>query len=208
MNRAPTPLATSPTLSPPRRGFRWRWLFLGVFAAFALFVVALVLSFLPAGEARAIRSAVASASDHKFDQKISFGVGWPVLGLGRLIAGFTDLNEDARAAFRSVRRADVSIQELQEPIRREDRQAMLAAADRAMDRRGWDRIVGVIEEDEVVGIYVPQGDASVKNLKIAVFVLEGREMVVVSARCDLEPLLEIIERHGGMQGHGLLGMAR
>lgn len=204
MNPVPDPVA----VPSPKRRFRWRWLFLGVFAAFALLVLALVLSFLPAGEARAIRSAVASASDHKFDQKISFGVGWPVLGLGRLIAGFTDLNEDARAAFRAVRRADVSIQELQEPIRREDRQAMLAAADRAMERRGWDRIVGVIEEDEVVGIYVPQGDVSGNDLKIAVFVLDGREMVVVSARCDLEPLLEIIERHGGLEEHGLLGMAR
>ena len=200
------PESTPAAAAVPRRRFKWRYLFLGVLAAGALLVVALVLSLLPGREVRVIRSAVAGAHSAGVDTKISFGVGRVALGLARFIGGCGPLDSDAKLALGAIRGADVSIQELRGKLAPRERLNVLEATDEAMGRKGWERVVGVVEGDahmgdEIVGIYAPRTLKSDDELSLALFVLEDRQLITVAARCRLEPLIELASRHGAFQRH-------
>ena len=67
---------------------------------------------------------------------------------------------------------------------------MLAAADSAMTARGWERVVGVMDGKNLVTVYLPEKNVSVHRLKCCVMVFDGKEMVLVSAQGNLEPLLK------------------
>ena len=72
--------------------------------------------------------------------------------------------------------------------------AMLSAADKAMAERGWDRVVGVMNPREMVAIYLPAKAHSPRNVKVCLVVMNGKELVVASARSNLEPLMEMAGR--------------
>jgi hypothetical protein len=67
---------------------------------------------------------------------------------------------------------------------------MLAAADSAMTTRGWDRVVGVMDGQDLVTVYLPAKNVSIHRLKCCVMVFDGEKMVLVSAQGNLEPLLK------------------
>lgn len=187
-----------------KRRFKWRYLFLGLASAGVLFVLALVLSLLPGSEVRLIRNAVAGAHSGQAKTRVSFGVGWVALELARVVTSFTRLDADAKSVLKAVRKADVSIQELTGKLVSGERSVLLEATDQAMARKGWERVVGIVEGDahmgdEVIGIYVPRELRPEGNLRVALFVLEGRELITVAAECRLEPLLELAERHGAFR---------
>jgi hypothetical protein len=71
-----------------------------------------------------------------------------------------------------------------------DRATLLAAAAAAMTARGWNRLVGVMDGQDLVAVYLPDEIASARRMKCCVMVFDGQEMVVVSARANLEPLLK------------------
>jgi hypothetical protein len=66
---------------------------------------------------------------------------------------------------------------------------MLTAADEAMQRRGWERVVGVIKDDILVAVYMPAQPTAPSRMKCAVMVCEGRQMVLASARANLDPAI-------------------
>lgn len=207
MNASPAsapPNASAAVVPAPRR-FRWGRFFLGAFLLFVVGAGLLVWSFLPGGEVRAMRRALDDAEAPPAKTKVAFGVGWPALAVARLVTSVADVEADARLALRSVRRADVSVQELDDELNRDQRLALLESVDRSLERRGWERIVGVLQEDETVGVYVSTRSASADDLRVAVLALSGRELVSVAVRCDVEPLMELIGRHVP-QGQFPLGM--
>ncbi|MGH7967363.1 MAG: hypothetical protein ACREIC_01410, partial [Limisphaerales bacterium] len=84
------------------------------------------------------------------------------------------------------------------------RGVILDRADKAMTRRGWVRVVGVIQENQLVAVYLPRNGISSSRMKACVAVLDGRDLVVVSARGNLEPLMDIVEKHLDHDAHGHL----
>lgn len=191
----PDSVAAGGGATPVPRRFRWGRLFLGLFLVLLLGGGLLVWSFLPGGEVRAMRRALADAEAPPAKTKVAFGVGWPALGLARLVTTVADVEADARLALRSVRRADVSVQELDRELNRAQRLTLLESVDRSLERKGWERIVGVLEEEETVGVYLSTKSSSADDLRLAVLVLSGRELVSVAVRCEVEPLLELVGRH-------------
>ena len=73
-----------------------------------------------------------------------------------------------------------------------------------MTKRGWQRVVGVVEERQLVAVYMPQRGVSERRMKCCVAVLNDRDLVVVSARGNLEPLLAIARQHMDKELHGHL----
>lgn len=195
----PIPVPDSVTASggalPVLRRFRWRRLFFGLFLLLFLGGGLLVWSFVPGGEVRTMRRALDDVKAPPAKTKIAFGVGWPALGLARLVTAVADVEADARLALRSVRRADVSVLELERELNRAQRLTLLESVDRSLERKGWERIVGVLEEDETVGVYLSTKSTTADDLRLAVLVLSGRELVSVAVRCDVEPLIELVGRH-------------
>ena len=84
----------------------------------------------------------------------------------------------------------MGVYQLASGTRSPDHATMLAAADSAMSARGWERVVGVMDGHDLVAVYLPKENSSARRVKCCVMVFDGKEMVLVSAQGNLEPLLQ------------------
>lgn len=141
-------------------------------------------------ETRALRNGLIQASGVKWQQKIAFNVGDLTLGVARAGLSLAHLDDQARAALQSVRGCEVGIYELAAAAETPDRAAMLKAADKAMSARGWERVVGVMDEHALITVYVPEKNPNPQRLDCRVMVFEGRQMVLVSAETKPQKLIE------------------
>jgi len=69
-----------------------------------------------------------------------------------------------------------------------------------MSARGLERVVGLSKERELVAVYCPKRGVSSRDLKCCLVVFEGCDLVVASARGNLEPLLDIARNHIDLGG--------
>jgi len=139
-------------------------------------------------DVRALRDEVIQSSGAAWRRQIVVNASYLPLGIVRAGLSCARLDPAARAALRSVHAAGVGVYQLSggSPP---DRAAMLAAADSAMTARGWERAVGVADGRNLVTVYFPK-KISVQRLKCCVMVFDGKELVLVSAQGNPEPLLE------------------
>ena len=140
-------------------------------------------------DARAVRNELIKSSGVEWLQQIALNAGWLALGAVRVGLSCVRLDPAARAALQAVDGAGVGIYQLPAGTPPPNRAAMLAVADSAMTARGWERVVGVIDARDLVAVYFPKR-VSVHRLKCCVLVFDGKEMVLVSAQGNPEPLLE------------------
>jgi hypothetical protein len=161
----------------------------------ALLSVGLTGCFRVGSDAQALRDSVMKSTSGNWDEEIEIGVGALTLGLARAGLSFVDVDPEARTVLDAVRGAEVGVYKLRSGRKTMNRSAILAAADKAMDARGWDRVVGVMDGREFVAVFVPKKLSSPRNFKVCVLVLNGGEMVVASARSNLEPLMELAFEH-------------
>jgi hypothetical protein len=141
-------------------------------------------------DAATLRDSVLDSAGTAWNRKFELGVGGLTLGATRLGLSFVELEPEARAALQTVRGADVGIYEV-EGRQRRNLTSMLAAADKAMTGRGWERLVGVLKDGQLVAVYLPKGTCSTTNVRVCVAVFQQNQLVIASARTDLEPILEV-----------------
>ncbi|MBK8859101.1 MAG: hypothetical protein IPN11_15915 [Opitutaceae bacterium] len=173
----------------PRRHF-WRWMLAatGVFLALAAGGAYNLLTL--SRDATALRRGVLDTYAGGSTTRIQLSLDSTALGLVRAGLIFAPLPDEARLALKSVCKASVGVYELNDVMARSN---LMSQADAVMLARGYSRIIGVVEDDETVLIYVPD-DADADTLDVCLAVLDGKELVVVSARVDSEPLLKLIEQ--------------
>jgi len=145
-------------------------------------------------DAKALRGGVMSAVPGDWEKQFAVNVGGLTLSLVHAGSGFVNLPPEARAALDAVHGAEVGVYKLLNGPQSIDRLAVLKAADREMAFRGWERIVGVAEPEQLVAIYLPRKGFSHGRVKCCLAVLEDRELVVVSARVNLERLMQLAEK--------------
>ena len=191
------PTATTPSMNPsslPPRTCRparrlWLWGLLVTPLLLLALLAAGVASFFRLGsDARAVRNALIKSSGVEWRQQIALNAGWLTLGAVRAGLSRIRLDPAARAALQSVHAAGVGVYQLPTGTPPPNRAAMLASADSAMTARGWERVVGVIDGRDLVAVYLPK-KLSVHRLKCCVLVFDGKEMVLVSAQGNPEPLV-------------------
>lgn len=191
MQAAPAP----PVIRPPARR-RWLWIglvfVLIVLTALGVLAVGVASFFHQSSDTRTLRKELTRASGTDWQQRVGVSVGALTLGLVRAGLTWAPMEPEARAALRTVRGAEVGVYELAQGAARPDRTAMLSAADGVMRGRGWERIVGVLDGGQMVGVYLPADLSTARRVKACVVVLDERQLVVVSARANLEPLLECL----------------
>ena len=141
-------------------------------------------------DTRALRNSLIKSSGVAWRQRIALHAGGLTLSAVRAGLSFVHLDAGARAALQSVRGAEMGVCQLPSGAKQPDRAALLAAADAAMTARGWDRAVGVMDGQDLVAVYLPGKTTSVRWMKCCLMAFDGQEMVVVSARANLEPLLK------------------
>jgi hypothetical protein len=168
----------------------WLWgLLVTPLLLLALLAAAVASCFRLGAEARAVRNELIKSSGVEWRQRIALNAGWFTLGAVRAGLSCVRLDPAARAALQSIHGAGVGIYQLPAGTPPPNRAAMLGTADSAMAARGWERVVGVIDGRDLVAVYFPT-NVSVHRLKCCVVVFDGKQMVLVSAQGDPEPLLE------------------
>jgi hypothetical protein len=150
--------------------------------------------FRPSGDLKALRDGVIAASGGEWDAEVQVGVGALTFGLVRGGAAFFDLPPEVGVVLRSVRGAEVAVYRHQAQGGRKGDPAgveLLQAADGAMDKRGFERLVGVLDRGRVVAIYLPHEAGSRGQVRACVLVVDGPQMVIAGVRGYPEPLLEL-----------------
>ena len=181
------------SLPPVTRHPAWRLWLWGLLVTPLLLLVllaAVVASFFHlSSDARALRNELIKSSGVKWHQEIVLNAGYLTLGAVRAGLSFVKLDPGARAALQSVQTAGVGVYELPAGTPPPDRAAMLAVADSAMAARGWERVVGVMDGQDLVTVYL-LNKVSVHRVKCCVMVFDGKELVLVSAQGNPEPLVK------------------
>lgn len=195
MNSKSTPAKETPkNATKPRKGLFWG-LVVVLFIVIALPIYAVTSVLRMGAEALAVRDTVvpiASVSG-QCDKRIELNLGGGLLGLARMIGGIADIPYEARCALNAVHRVQVGVYYLPEVmVDARDQAAFMNRTTAVLDQRDWQRIVGVVDGGDIVGIFIPRVLEGVEDIDVCVVVLDGHDLVVVSARADLRPLIPLI----------------
>ncbi len=197
MNQPPAPSL----IRPPAR---CQWLLVGLavlllpFVALGVIALGVASYFHLSSDTRALRNGLMKASGVEWRQHIGLNIGGATLGIVRAGLSFAPLAPEARAAVQAVRGAEVGIYEMASGTKLPDCAAMLATADTVLNNRGWERLVGVLKGENLVSVYVPVKAISAREVKCCVLVFDGRQMVLVSAKADVEPLLQCLRNQSDL----------
>ena len=143
-------------------------------------------------ETRALRDAALDGGLEGADEKIELSLGRLAFAAANFGLGFVpqeDIPAEARQVLGSVRGAEVSVYHFER--RTGDLAGMLVAADKALAKRGCERLVGVIKENQMVAVYIPRNMRSPKDVCFNVMVLSQNDLVCVGAMGDVQTLLDI-----------------
>lgn len=185
----------------PRRSRPWLPVVLVIvlmpFLALALLAVGVVRTFGLGSDAAALRKVAMKSQGDGWHRKIEVGVGPITAGLARTALAFVSLPPEARTALSAFRGGSVGVYHREQAPTRPGHATTLASADQTMEARGWERIVGVRNNDELVAVYLPRQSMSPRNTQVCVLVVKREDMVIASVRGNLEPLLELAREHAG-----------
>lgn len=191
--------------SPARRSYA-RWIIAGLVLLVApvIIVGVGVWSVVTLGkDAAVLRREVMTASGSDWSTRVQLDAGWAILGTARTALRFVpDKNvDDARLALSAVKHASVGVYERRGRDRGMNSAELLASTDRVMNRRGWSRLVGVVDDNTTVLIYAADKGAKGDKIDLCLSVVDGREMVIVSTRVDAGVLAEFVTKHapGGIR---------
>ncbi len=191
-----------PVIRPPARR-RWIWiglaLFLLPFFALAGITWGVVSCFQPSSDTKALRNGLMKASGVEWRRTIGLNLGNVTLGVARAGLSFASLDSEVRAAVQAVRGVEVGIYELAPGSTPPDRATMLTVADKVLNARGWARLVGVLDGDELVGVYVPGNAVSARQVKCCVLVFDGRQMILAAGSANVEPLMECLRNNSKLR---------
>jgi hypothetical protein len=199
--------------SPAPRRHVWRWVLLGVGLCLTpvLILGAIALSYLTLDrDVRVLRHHVMAATDAGWKTKIQMSVGRATLGTVRQGLRFVHHKDmdDALLALKAVKHASVGVYERTSGGTDWSREQLFVDTDRAMQKRGWTRLVGVADKKETVLVYVQDNLDEDEPIEICVAVVSGKEMVVASTTIDAEALGELVAKHTGDDVKGRLRFAK
>lgn len=155
-------------------------------------------------DAAALRQQIFAATPAGWSTKVQVNLGESTLGAANLGLRFVD-NENiaqAREFLAAVKRASVGVYERDTVLAKWSRPELFAMTDRVMEKRGWARLVGVVDGKSTVLVYGPQRMTDEQSVEICVAVIDGKDLVVASAKVDTNSLDELIRKNGLGQLHG------
>lgn len=190
----------SPTV-PVNRSSGKRFWITGAVAVLLLTGVVLLPVMLVAGltsyfrlgsDTKALRNALVESSGIPWHEQFEFNLGGFTFGVARIGLSFAHPGREVSAALKTVRGVEVALCQLPSDAVAPDRAAMLASADTAMKSRGWSRLVGVLDGQDLVAVYMPDTINSVRQMKCSVLVFDGQQLILASVRANPEPLIQCL----------------
>lgn len=186
--------------NPPAPRRIWRWIAVGTCLGILLLAV-FVFNFLTLnGDATALRRELFSAMEMRATSEIELSAGPVMLTMARAAVGCIDeVPPEARQALRAVRSASVGVYSRTDDGVGDPR-ALLAAADRAMSRRSWSRIVAVSDDRQAVLVYMPDRSPMFGSERVCLAVCRGDRLVIVAATVKPDALLELVRERPQLAG--------
>src|SRR5207249_3160167 len=172
---------------------KWHLAMLILFVLIGLSISGIAGYFRLSSESAALRSSLTSSVAGTWHKKFAVHVGGVTMAVLRYGSHWIHLPPEPRAAVEALRGAEVGIYHLRNAFESIDAGKIVAAADKAMSKRGWDRAVGVANAGDLVTVYVPRRGVSPGKMRCCLMVLHGDTLVVASARGNLEPLLKLAQ---------------
>jgi hypothetical protein len=189
----PIPGAATSPRRPPR--FRPIYFVLLLFLLLpSLYAIGIASYFHLSSSTQALRGAIMESVSGQWHKRFAVNVGWLTVGLARFGSSFFHLPTEPKAALQALRSGEVGVYRLEEPMSHPDYAAILKTADKSMRHRGWERIVGVAQGGQFVAVYAP-GNVRLNDMSCCVAVLNDQDLVLVSARGNISPLLKLAQRH-------------
>ena len=188
--------------SPAPRRHVWRWVLLGAgicLTPFLLLGIAATSYLTLDRDVRLLRQHVMAATDANWSTKVQVSLGGGTLGVIRQGLRFVHHEgiADARLALRAIKQVSVGVYERTSGGANCSREQLFGETDRAMQQRGWTRLVGVADQKESVLVYVQDDLDEDEPIAICVAVVNGKEMVVASTTIDAAALGELVAKHAG-----------
>jgi len=156
-------------------------------------------------DAAILRQEMFAGTGQGWLAKVQVNVGESTLGALDLGLSFVqDLKlAPVREAIATCKRASVGVYERKTSLGMWSRPELFARADRAMEKRGWKRLVGVADQKSTVLIYGPGQGEKTGSVDVCVAVINDQNLVVASARLDADALDELVQRNGfgRLKGH-------
>ncbi len=191
---APPPGQTPPP--QPRYRVRKRYVALAVVAFLFWFCgVGIAGYFRLSSPTQALRSSVMDSVPGQWDKRFAFHLGSLTMGLVRWGSSFFSLPPEPRAALDALHGVEVGVYKLHSAPSNLNYSTMFTTADKSMTRRGWERIVGVLQGQQFVAVYVPHGVHTLERMGCCVVVLNERDLVVASGSGNWQPLFELATQH-------------
>jgi len=163
----------------------------GIVVGFVVLVIGVISYFRLSPETTILRESAMAGMRGTWNKTIALNVGVLTTSAVRAGSHLFRLAPEPQAALDAVRAAEVGVYKISENAGQVDHRAILARADKAMSARRWDRVVGVSRENELVAVYVPRRGLSAQRIQCCVLVLQGKDLIVVGATGNLDPLLQI-----------------
>lgn len=188
----------TPSNTPARRRTLWPWVLLAVILAPAVLLGTAVASYLSLDrDAAVVRRQVMRATNGDWHTKVQVSLGSLSFSVVRGCLSFVQNKDvdEAKFALRAVRSASVGVYQRQGRGADWSGAELLNSTDKAMRARGWTRVVGVMNGNDIVMVYVPADSDELDEVCVAV--VNGRELVVVSAEVRPKELVALVERHAG-----------
>jgi hypothetical protein len=204
----------NPAAQASRPGRRlWRWVLVGLGVCLAPIVaLALVLaSYITLDRnAAALKRQVMTAIPAGWKTKVQLSVGPTTLGAVQAALAFAHGRDlaDARLALGAVHQASVGVYQCAERAPEWSRARLFERVDRAMQERGWVRLVGVADTDGTVLVFTPPAADNDHVIELSLVVIHQRELVVVSAQVDATVVQELVRRHAANGLPSRLRLAR
>lgn len=204
MSVPPLVMVAAPAVPPrlpakPKPRVRKRYLALLLLLLFllalpVLCVVEVTSYFRLSSETAALGGSLMKSLDGPWHKRFGLNVGGATFGLVRGGASFVHLPPEAAAGIKAVRSAEVAVYERECHPLPVTPAAVLMAADRAMQSQGWQRIVGMAQDHQLVAIYLPRKGGRPGSVKCCLAVLQDRQLVLVSARGNIQPLVALADQ--------------
>lgn len=194
------------TPTPPliRRRRIWPWVLGAVIIAPVVMVAAVAYSFVGLdSETATLRRHLMQVTGAEWDTRVQLSLGRVSFATLRGALSFSTQDEiaEARLALKGIKRASVGVYELRGAAKAWSQAELMHAADAVMQRHGWDRIVGVMDDGDTVMIYMPAKTGEPREVCVAV--VSKRELVVVSAGLNPEALVQLAKRHRTRSSHAM-----
>lgn len=150
---------------------------LGLFAAWSLRV---------GGDVARLRDHVTQDDSLRFESKVGFRATWPALFAARCVlhAADSQFPSEVATALGAVRRVDVCVGEFQNAIDSNKRRGLFERGSEQLRASGWEPVVRVVEDSEVVGIFAPQHSDGSMQVELMVLVCDRRDLVIARVQCD------------------------